>query len=151
MIRLQGNGLQLARKLMFSGTTGYFETGVDVTNFERISVTELVSNAIFFEGIDVSDEYGIVEGDYITTSGASNGANNVTLKTIASITKTFEGSYIVVNGVTFVEENSSAATISFRSQWDTLSDGCRMKGFDVDEAEFEYWYSTFLSSFDFDF
>lgn len=151
MIRLQGNGLDLARKIMFSGTNGYFSSAQTITNFERISGTELVANAIFFEGIDVQDVYGIEIGDYITTSGASNGANNVTLKTISDIQTTISGSYIVVNGVTFVEENATAGTISFRSRWDTLGDGCAMKGFDVDDAEFSYLYSTFLSSFDFDF
>lgn len=151
MIRLQGNGLDLARKIMFSGTNGYFSSAQTITNFERISGTELVANAIFFEGVDVQDVYGIEIGDYITTSGSSNGANNVTLKTISDIQTTISGSYIVISGVTFVEENATAGTISFRSRWDTLGDGCAMKGFDVDDAEFSYLYSTFLSSFDFDF
>ena len=151
MIRLQGNGLDLARKIMFSGTNGYFASGIDITNFERISGTELVSNAIYFYGVDIQEMYGIEVGDYLTTTGASNGANNVSLKTISQIEKTLTGSYIVVNGVTFVEETPSAGTISFRSRWDTLGDGCSMKGFDVDDAEFTYLYNTFLSSFDFDF
>jgi hypothetical protein len=151
MIRLQGNGLDLARKIMFSGSNGAFKTGVDITNFERISGTELVANAIYFDGVDIQEMYGIEVGDYISTTGASNGANNVSLKTISLIEKTLTGSYIVVNSVTFVEENSSSGTISFRSRWDTLGDGCSMKGFDVDDAEFSYLYSTFLSSFDFDF
>jgi predicted transcriptional regulator len=151
MVRLQGNGIDLARKILFSGKNGNFSTGNTLTNFVRISVTDTVSNSIFFLNQNVVDLYGIVVGDYITTTGASNGANNVTLKQITEVNVNDTGSYIVVSGVTFVEENDSAATISFRSQWDTLGDGCSMGGYDVDETEFESIYQTFLSSFDLDF
>lgn len=149
--RLTGNGLDLARKLMLSGWNGYWKTGVTFSNFNRISPTELVPNAIFFYNVDVSEEYGLYKGEYITTSGASNGANNVTLKQIQDIVQTNDGSYIVVSGVSFVEELSTGATISFRSKWDTLPFGLGMTPQEVDLLEFDNLYTTFLSSFDFDF
>lgn len=151
LYRLQGNGLDLARKIMLSGWGGYWKTGVTLTHFNRIPPTTTVANTIYFDKIDVQEEYGLYPGEYITTTGAANGANNVTLKAITDITVTEDGSYITVAGVTFVEELNSAATISFRSKWDTLPIGLKMTPKDVDLAEFDFLYTTFLSSFDFDF
>lgn len=151
MVRIQGNGLEIARKLMLSGWAGPYLTGVQTTHFNYISPILNIPNAIFFFGVDVSDKYGIFPGDFITTSGASNGANNVTLKEILEVTKVNDGSYIVVDGVTFVDETDSNATIAFRSKWDVFPDGCKMTADDVDLYEFNYLYRLFLSSFDFDF
>lgn len=149
--RLTGNGVDLALKIMLSGWGGYQETGVAIKNFVQISPTISEANAIFFNGVDVESEYGLSEGDYITTTGASNGANNVTLKQIASIDKTNYGSLIVVDGVSFVSETDTAATISFRSQYDTLPFGLKMKMAEVDVKEFQKIKDRFLSVFPFDF
>lgn len=151
MIRLEGNGLDLARKIMLSGKNGYYRTGVTATNYRQITPTEFVDNAIYFQGVDVQEAYGVYPGDFITTSGASNGANNVTLKEILEVVEVEDGSYIVVDGVTFVTEVATAAALSFRSKWDTLGLGCAMSSDDVDLAEFDRIYRLFLSSFEMDF
>ncbi len=149
--RLTGNGVELALKIMLSGWNGPFEENAAITNFVRTSVTETVANAIFFYGINVREKYGVNEGDYITTTGASNGANNVTLKVIDTIVITESGSYMVIAGVTFVEENSTAGVIDFRSQYDTLGEGIGMHGDEVDVDAHLVWYTRYLSSFDYDF
>jgi hypothetical protein len=149
--RLEGDGVTLALKIMLSGWAGYFETGVAVTNFLRINATDNVTDAIYFEGVDVEELYGLTIGDYITTVSATNGANNVTLKTISDIVVEDGNSYIVINGVTFVEEVGTAATISFRSQYDTLGEGLKMRPDEVDVEEHLRWYTLFLSSFNYDF
>lgn len=146
--RLTGNAIDLSLKLMLSGWNGYFATAVAVDNFNWISASETVSNSIFFQGVDLEDEYGLVSGDYVTTTGASNGANNVTLKSIASVNVTDSGTYIVINGVTFVNEDDSAATISFRSQYDTLGEGLKLSPDEVDVAEHLRIQRLFLSSSD---
>lgn len=151
IIRLNGAGMDIARKLMLSGYNDYFETGVEIENFVYIDPVTTVANSIFFYGLDVKEEYGLTVGDYITTTGAANGSNNVTLKQISEIQKTNDGSYIVVSGVSFTAEIGTAATISFRSQWDTIGWGCGMVPNDVDLDEFEKQYRLFLSSFNFDF
>lgn len=151
-LRLQGNGVDLSRKLMLSGWNGFWKTGAKVSNFNIVEVpSTTVANAIFFSGIDVTDEYGLFAGDFITTVGAANGANNVALKEIIELGTNNDGSWIVVDGVSFVNELNSAATISFRSQWDTFPIGLKMKSNDVDQYEFNRLYRLFLSSFDLDF
>lgn len=150
--RLQGDALTLALKLMLSGWDGYFKTGVDVTHFNFIGPIDTVANSMFFYGVDLALEYGLVSGDYLTTTGALNGANNVTLKTIDEITKTDDGTYVTINGVTFVDEANTAGTVSFRSKYDTLGAGIgvKMSPDEVDVEQHEYLRRLFLSSFNLD-
>jgi len=148
--RFEDDAMDLSLKLMLSGLGDYYTTGVEVTNFEYISSTESVSNAIFFNGIDVERIYGVTTGDYITTVSASNGANNVSLKTISDVVNIDTGSYIVIDGVTFVSEVDSTATISFRSQYDVYPDGCKMHPDEVDVKQHLDRQRYFLSSFNYD-
>ena len=148
---LEGNAIDLALKMMLSGWQGYFQTGVDITNFNVIGDSTVVSNSMFFSGINVEYEYGVVVGDYLTTTGATNGANNVSMKTISQIEIDDYGTYIVVNGVSFVNEASTSATVSFRSQYDSLPSGLKMSCDEVDVAEHERIKTLFLSSFDYKF
>lgn len=150
-IRLEGNPLDIARKLMLSGWSGPWLTGLDITHFNFISPVDIVANSIFFFGVDLARDYGIYKGDFITTTGAANGANNVSNKEILEVVQTNDGTYIVVSGVTFANELNSAGTISFRSKWDTLPFGCKMTPDDVDLAEFDRLYSLFLSGPNMDF
>jgi hypothetical protein len=148
--RINENVIISALKIMLSGWGDYFKTGVAVSNFNYVSVSDTVSNSIFFDGVNVEEEYGLTVGDYITTTGATNGANNVTLKQITDVVVVGSDSYIVVDGVTFVDEYDSAATISFRSQYDTLGDGLKMSPDEVDVAEHQRLYNLFLSSYSYD-
>jgi hypothetical protein len=150
--RLQGDAMELALKLMLShgGGPAYCLEDTPVTSFEVITDTLTVSDAIYFDNVNVEDEYGITVGDYVTTTGASNGANNVSLKVIASITVLDFGSYIVLTGVNFVNETGSNAVISFRSRYDTLGIGMGLCIDEVDVDEHELIQSSFLSSFNYD-
>lgn len=150
-IRLTGNAIDLALKMMFSGMAGAFKSSIAIENFVRISTTETVANTIFFQDYDFEKETGAVVGDYITTTSASNGANNVSNKPILGITTTDTGSYIEIGGVTFVEENDSAAVMSIRSQYDVWADGLKMSAEDVDVAQHLTVKGNFLSNFDYDF
>lgn len=149
--RLQGNSMTLALKLMLSGMNGPYLEDISAKNFNIISSSEYEENAIFFSGVDLISKYNIQNGDYITTLGASNGANNVTLKEITSIVVLDSGTYIIVDGVTFVDETDTAATVSFRSQYDTLGEGLAMYPDEVDIDEHIRIYRLFLSSFNYDF
>jgi hypothetical protein len=146
---LTGNAMDLALKLMLSGVNDYFIEEVPIHNFEKLGDDSSLDNAIQFSGIDVEESYGLVVGDYITTTGASNGANNEELKPILSIGKNAMGSYIVVDDVTFVEELSSAAVAAFRSQYDTLGEGLGMNPDEVDVTEHLRIKNEFLSSFEY--
>lgn len=146
--RLTGNVIDLALKIMLS-RGGYFSTSVPATNFVNISPTEQVANSIFFYGKNVELDYGLVAGDYVTCSGSLS--NNFTLKTIDEIVQTEDGSYIVINGVSFVPEFNTSGLLSFRSKYDTLPNGAGMHNDEVDILEHEKIKRIFLSSFEFDF
>lgn len=151
LYRLEGNAIDLALKLMFSGNNGPYQEDIDATNFVRIAGSETVANSIFFNEVDIALEYGVVIGDFITTTGATNPANNVTNKEIIGIEQTEDGSYLVVDGASFIEENETAALVNITSQYDTLGTGLEMTGEDVDVEEHQKIKSTFLQSFDYDF
>ena len=59
-------------------------------------------------------------GDYLTTTLATNSANNVSLETISSIEITDDGSIITASGAGFVLEVVSSALIKFKSQYNVL-------------------------------
>jgi hypothetical protein len=149
--RLQGNVIDLSLKLMLSGWQNYFATGVGVTHFNIDGEVNNTPNTIYFSGINIEEDYGLTVGDYITTTGASNGANNVSLKEIVSVTVNELGSILEIDGVSFVDETDSAATVSFRSQYDSLPAGLRMSPDEVDVAEHLRVQQLFLSSFEYDF
>jgi hypothetical protein len=136
---------------MCSGINNYFVTSLDIKNYYEITPGTNVDNAIYFQDLDLADEYGVVVGDYVTTSGASNGANNVTLKPILEVVKVDTGSYLVIDDVSFVAELDTAAVCSIRSQYDTLPDGLAMTGDQIDIDEHLRLKRLFLSSFEYDF
>lgn len=149
--RLVDNSMALALKLMLSGWNGPFITGLSAKNFVRISGSETVANCLFFDNKDLEVDHGLTEGDFITTTGAADAANNVTLKPILQVAKTQDGSYVVVDDVSFVEEADTAVSVSFRSKYDTLPDGLAMSPDEVDVAQHEKQRSLFLQNFDYDF
>jgi hypothetical protein len=124
-IRLEGNAMDLALKIMLSGL-GYWVTGVDITHFGQLGDGTPITDGIFFNGINVFDEYGVTIGDYVTTTGATNGGNNQTLVVVTDVQTTEDGSYIVVDGAGFIAEPDSPATLSFRSRYDTLAVGASL-------------------------
>lgn len=149
--RLEGNAMTLALKLMLSGKNGPFLEDQPMKNFGFVSGVGAVTNSISFQGIDINRDFGLVTGDFITTTGASNGANNVTLKAIIEIVLVGSNSYMVIDGVSFVTETDTAGVIDFRSQYDTLGEGLEMDADHVDVLEHERLLRLFLSSFSYDF
>jgi hypothetical protein len=150
-VRLQGNGIDLALKLMLSGWNDYFVNAVPATYFNNIGVGQPQQNAIFFEGIDVIEEYGITPGDWITSASAIFPENVFTMRQIVEVDKTNDGSFVIVDGAQLVDEFNSQALISFRSKYDSLGIGLKMTPAEVDVARHEFIRDTFLSTFTFDF
>jgi hypothetical protein len=143
---LSGNCMDLALKIMLSGWNGPFVEDVEITNI-------LATDTLYFESRNLVDEFGLTAGDYITTTGASNGANNVTLKVITTVDydDTSNSTTLTVAGVTFVEEEGTAAVVDFRSRYDTLPSGLRMSPDEVDVDEHERLKSVFLTSVNYEF
>jgi hypothetical protein len=148
LVKLEGPAIELALKLMLSGVNGPYAEDVAITRYLHPTPFTTVDNSIFFEGIDLNRDYGVVAGDYVTITGATNGANNCTRKQILEIEVTDDGgSYAIIDDVTFVEELTTSAVISFRSQYDTLGEGLGMTPDQVDVTEHVFWNDFNLASF----
>lgn len=152
--RLQGNAFDLALKIYLSGPDAYFAENVKIKNFITVDEFGDVANAVYFDGVDVIDKYGLTPGDFITTTGDVVSGNNQTLVTISDVIKSGFGSYVVVNGAGFVLSANSPATASFRSKYNVLPEGAGLGlgGDEVDVPEFERIKELFFTSiFDYDF
>lgn len=139
--------IDLALKLMLSdGTNGDFISGVEMTHFGATD-EGLTDNAIFIQGVNIAREYGLVAGDFVSTSGATEVANQLTLEQIVQILETEDGSYIEVAGPLTYEPYTSA-TLSFRSKYAVLPEGLGMTPQEVDVERHEFIKETFLASFE---
>ena len=149
--KLSGNVMTLAQQLLASGVGGNFVEEVPIRNFNIVTSTNVVPNSVRFDGSDFEVLYGLRVGDYISTTGASNGANNVSLQQIVDIVTQDDYTYLVISGVSFVDEASTSATASFRDQNDVLPDGFAMTPDEIDRDEHERIRTLFLSSPEYDF
>lgn len=143
--RLQGNLRDLALKLMLSGGDEYHTSDIDILSFNNYG---LISNpnAIYLPTYYPDQIYGLVIGDTVNVTGASNIGNNGTAL-ILSINTNDVGSYIVLDK-TLVNEGSGAK-VAFKSKYNVLPKfaGLEMTPDQVDVAEFEKVYTQFQSQF----
>lgn len=151
---LKGDPISLALKIMAStgdGSTPYLAS-LAATSFVDIDVGTL-ANAIYFASVDIVKKYNVQVGDWVTTTGATNGANNLaTPKQISSIVETSNGGcYIVLSGTALVAESPTGGKVSFISQYNTLPDGLSLVNDDIDFDQHLYLQTTFLSGFTYEF
>ena len=128
--RLTGGAIDLALKVMLSGENVYFVEDLAVASFDASSSTFLIS------GVDLVKKYGIIVGDLATTTGSAEAGNNNSLAEITALSVDASGTTVTVTGVTFVDEDPSAALVAFKSQYNVLPDGLGMGGDEVDVEEF---------------
>lgn len=155
-VQIEDHAVDLALKTMLSGWGTYWTSSVPINAFVKTFDPILgdVANAIIFSvQTDVRKDYGLVVGDYVTVSGASNGANNVTLKTIKSIFDVgADGNRAIVldDTTALVGEFPTSATLSFRSKYDVYPKSCglKMTPQEVDVERHEYYKSVFLQQND---
>ena len=141
---LEDLAIELALKIMLSG--GGYYGAADAKNFNQVQTLDDIPNSIFFVGVDVQDKYGIVPGDFVTVTGATDVANNFADKEILTVVAVEDGSYITIDGVTTVAELDTGAVVSFQSQYDVLPSGLSMTPQEVDVPRHEYLRDTFLGS-----
>jgi hypothetical protein len=128
---LSGNAIELALKLYLSGGDEFY-TELGATSFNDVNGSPIV-NTIFFNDIDLINDVNVIDGDFLTSTGAINAQNNGTF-TITDITEVSNGTYVTCESAGFVTENLSTATISFKSQYNVFPEGagCGLKPFDID-------------------
>jgi len=151
--RITGNAIDLALKLMLSGQTDPYLEDFTVKSFQVITASLTVANAIFIADRDLEREFNIRVGDYVTTTGATNGLNNVTNRVITEINVVDSGSYFILDGAALANEATTAALVSFNSQYDTWGPnaGLGLRNEEVDILEHLSVQSKFLSSAEYDF
>ena len=148
--RLQGTVMDLALKFMLS-KGGFWQEDAEISSFQVAPGPTSLPNTLIFLDVDVTQLYGLSVGDFVTTTGALNGANNVSLKEVSSISLDNGNSLVEIDGVSFVDEDGTSGLVSFRSQYDSLPDGLGMGGDEVDVPQHEELKRLFLSSFNYDF
>jgi hypothetical protein len=131
---LTGNPLDLAMYIMMSGHgTNPVYININVQSFVKYGTGgNLKPNTIYFEGINLPRDYGIRAGDRCSITGATAGANNFTDRLVTEVGAKDTGFYITVDGAALVFENDSPAVMSFKTQYDVLDDGMKMKPDEVD-------------------
>lgn len=147
--RLRENGVILALKLMASGLGDYYRSSVKISGTNVYASTR-VDNSIFFNGVDVNEEYGLTVGDYVSLADSDVPANDFTLKQVSEIISIDEGDFVVIDGVTLADSTGENANVAFRSQYDTLPDGLKMQNDEIDINEHLRWYQLFLSGVQYD-
>lgn len=143
------NCIELALKILLSGWNGPCETDISIQSFVY-TYTSLnsINNTFLLANLDANLDLGLTIGDYFTITSASNPSNNVS----GQITGFSDGpSYknqIIYTNKTFTLENPTSATVSFRSQYDTLpvSAGLKMRMRDVDVETFQYIQKNYFTA-----
>lgn len=147
LVQIEDTSINCALKLMLSGVNDFYLKALPATRYLHPDSLTTVPNSIFFEGIDLNRDYGVVPGDFVTVTDAANGANNCSAKVIEDVVATEDGGYIIVEGVSFVTESSSTALVSIRSQYDTLGAGLALTPDQVDVLEHHFWRDYILGSY----
>lgn len=152
--RLEGSAIDIALKILMSGGPTYFASNVPIKSIGEVEGEGPILNAVWFEGINIQDAYGVTIGDKVTITGDSEPTNNVVDALIEDVVLTPFGSYIVLSGVSLIPVLISTGTISFSSKWNVWPKGAGLElgGDEVDVPEFERIKDTFSSSiFSYDF
>lgn len=145
---LEGHVVDLALKIMLSSEDEYWIEDVEFQNFQILPDLSTVPNAMYFEGINVQELYGLTLGDFITVTGATNGANNFVNREIVGFVRTDTGSYLTVDGAALVDEPDTSALVKFKSKYNTLPAkvGLNMDPDEVDVLEHERIKALFLQA-----
>lgn len=134
--QLQGNGIDLALKMMLSGWDGPFVTGITCLAIQDTLGAGLVTNSLLFDAsIDVIDKFGLVIGDWLTISGSSFGNNgSYKIGAFGSLNGGTNNQILIATSFPADESPATNVLIAFRSQYDTLpiNMGLKMSPMDVD-------------------
>lgn len=155
-IELTGNVIDLALKIMFSGWNGPYLESVALYSIVKTTdpiLGDIPGSIILPALIDAVKDYGLAVGDYITISGASNGANNTTCRITRFADLFAQPNRIIYTDGALVIEQPTSAIMAVRSQYDTLpvSCGVSLPGKEVDVSSHVSLKNQFLGTSDYTF
>jgi hypothetical protein len=151
MYRITGNIIDIALKLMLSsaGNLPYVED-ISVTSSTFINIDESEPESIFFEGIDLFEEYGVQAGDTATIEYIDHAANFSLV--IQEVVIRDDGTLLIFpEGSGLYDEPASNATMSLTSQYNVYPAGLGMAPNEVDIDEHLRMKRLFLSNVNMDF
>ena len=136
---LDDNPVDLALKLMLSRGGAPSYENIEVSRFVQTIGLEEIEDAVIFDSLTFQDDLGLVIGDLVTITGATNAVNNVTDFAISGFAVGSFGTAMILGGAGLVAETTTSATMSIKSQYDVfpavkggVSAGCFMKPKQVD-------------------
>lgn len=140
------NFIDLSLKLLLSGWNGYCETGIQLASIGFVP-PDPVSNAFVLNVDDADLDLGLTVGDYFAITGATNSGNNLS-GIITGFDELNSFTTVVYTDQTFIEEQTTSATVSFRSKYDTLpvAAGTKSRMRDVDVQTFEQLRDTYFTT-----
>lgn len=154
-ISFSENPINIALKVMLSGWNGPWIEGLNLRGIVNLDGGGTSPDTITFaQGVDLSRDYGIVPGDFLTTTGSVFSANNGTW-TVESIDNEGRTVTVAEKGI-LVQENPPISgflttTAGFRSKYDVypVLAGLKLSPDDVFVSAHESIRDTFIQ-FEFD-
>ena len=150
-MELAGHGVDLALKIMLSGWNGVYQSAIPISSFVftgDVTLGDQPNCIIIPPTKNAKEDYGITVGTYITISGSAIGANNNTFFVERFGDLLGEPNRLVYVNGPLTSEHPSSATLSLRSQYDTLPIACgsRMTPDDVDVDGHENFKLVWLNN-----
>lgn len=144
VLRLAGNGLTLALKLLLSTGPTYYIEDLAVTSIIYYDGTSTVSSGLIFSAQDLESDLGIAIGDYIDIFDSAVFTNNISGLRVVEIGLINGDTYIVVDTDALTLEGTTTATIRIQSQFNTLPIGLGLHPKDVDVKQHLFIRDTYL-------
>lgn len=151
-IQLQGNPIDLILKIMLSGWNTFYKTGQTVNSiaYTNDPVFGNPTNCILLpSSVNAISDLGLAPGDRLDVVGGAFPANNVTTY-VSSFSSVFGGVNNVISTTHsgFTMDTASTATLSLRSQYDTLPTlaGIKMYPNQIDVAGHQYYRNSIYAN-----
>lgn len=136
---LEDNPVDLAVKLMLSNSEADYASSIAIESLGAVA-----PDTVFFQNQFLIRDHNITAGDFFTSTGCINGANNQSNLVIFSVEEVDDGTLITFDSFVFVSETSSTGLASFSSRYNVLPVGAGMLPLDVDIDRHEYIKETYL-------
>lgn len=150
LYRLQGDPIELALRMMLSNPDNREFATKTASRIVQVDAVTNVPNSVFFDGINVQDELGLVVGDLMSITAGADASNLTGYVQIVSFGTNSSGSWVVLEDlVSLIPEIDITATCLFASKYNTLSFGAgkTIKPYHVDVAQFESLDESFSAQF----
>jgi hypothetical protein len=137
------NPVDLALKIIMSGAEAVY-TDQDSTSVNFVNGVGTIANSMFFPGVYLERDHNVTVGDFVDSTGPVPG-NTFSDKQVEFVQDIDAGSYIVVNGVSLVDDMVGTYSVSFKSQYNILPDGGGALPSQVDIKNFNSIKTSYIS------